>query len=432
MGQVVIENDDFTPIHSGGAIASPLCKKKCDGNDYAYEIVQNKFPNGETYFTAGVTCAYFDETTNTRVPYYQYFSDAVWTTFQNTSNPYEDLEIISFLKSDMGINFSVFNSNGVGINTNQVRGVEKTVESKKGNQLDMKEYQGAITSIFASAQPCNISLSDYNFIFNNYVMNIPSTLNPLECFSNPNNWTWNGTSPVFGGDPTNHGQNGNNYGDGVIFEWVNKFWFKDWENGSHNFLYPGNGGILPVNKMKMALEAATDPNTGTISASEFIFFDIRKVGDPSFSLYLSASELLQSDNSLSLSGYAFSEGLYKMNVYFSNNVLYPVCFESFGSGSVATNSLSNYLITNLFPVPVTGTSFTAKFQGQKSMSFVYELYNSSGDLLDQKNFDIQNGEEIIYNVDADISNIAAGGLLVNKLTFEDGSTNTIQIIKSTY
>ncbi len=434
---IVTDNGPF-PTAPGNTTVVTGCEQKCKGSSFAYGITQNTLiingTEGSSYLDASQAVAWVDKTTGTVTPYYHYIGLTSWNTLNSaSSNPWNipGIKTIRFKKSRIpGLNF-IKTSQGNGIAEDNIIGIEKKMGSIGYSPLNGFEVlSGKKTVMLASKQPCLPQLANFTSIFNLYNELVSPTqtvpfVPTLVCDSDPNNFMMSNDGVIFTTDPTNHDHPGYTH---VLNGWL---WYPDgyWSAES---TCGTNKGVLSFDELnaQLQLKSATTYTNG-VSSSDFIQFEFQKVGDPNSSIVIYPNSIEQVDGSLSFSSLDLPVGLYNMNVIHSDLTLYSVYFESLGAQGNLTNSLSNFLSTNIYQVPVVNNSFNVSLNSTKNMIVRYELFDINGELVNQSEFEILNGEEVIYHVTLPSGRIFPSNILVNKFTcLEDGSSITTQTLKS--
>jgi len=133
------------------------------------------------------------------------------------------------------------------------------------------------------------------------------------------------------------------------------------------------------------------------------------------------------DNFIGDENLNLTPGLYQVQYIYSDLSIGTYYFNT--DKNISSEVFEKDFITyTAYPVPITNNEFRLNFQATKNLSFIYDLKDSQGNLLESKRYEIRKGQSI--NDLIKINPTAPAGLLFNKLTFSDGSEINFQTIKN--
>lgn len=123
---------------------------------------------------------------------------------------------------------------------------------------------------------------------------------------------------------------------------------------------------------------------------------------------------------------SFQRGLYNVGIQFTDNSYSSVFFER---DEIISSNLTqeDFLNVSIFPVPIVDNSFNMNLMATAKLNFTYQLYDSNGNLLFEKDYLIEKDREA--NDEIVVEGGIPNGVLVNKFIFTDGSELNIQTIK---
>lgn len=98
-----------------------------------------------------------------------------------------------------------------------------------------------------------------------------------------------------------------------------------------------------------------------------------------------------------------------------------------GENDVIADLQKDHLTVMASPVPVVEEEFVLDLNSDVSLHFTYKLITSSGDVLFEKVYDMQENEDIKDYIP--ILNFSGPGVLINHFEFEDGSSKSFNISK---
>jgi hypothetical protein len=367
------------------------------------------------------------------------------TQFDNQNTYYEPLYKIVRIKSSNlpsgtiikdRFNNVIANSNS---STTHIVGIEKRSKGTNASNLDFSDYNNSNAGQLLA--PINFDLATYIFSYNTSVnygapawFPVPNkSYPPLECTPDYNQNSINYTNIATGGSGGSGGNGGDGGTNGGPWGHIGPAPYEFIDLLSEHILGPNGQGIPEFGEFKTVFEESSEVNTTNINrlqASDIVQIQITNLSDQSTTL-IYPSEIVNEQGEFSLNAYAFTGNLYRADIMYSNNLsIIPFYFEGDNSNIAENHGLSNFLNVTIYPVPVVNNQFTIQMEATKDLRYTYQMLDLNGDIIIQKEFDIRVGEEIDFFNSFDNNLNFTNNIIVNKFTFEDGSTKVIQSIKS--
>lgn len=428
-GSSIVFTNNPLPVQPG-KINESICLQQCNGNDYAYQIEQRKVTNqngsgAQYYLSFGPTSAWVNDNARIVTPFWRYIESSAYTAWEAQANNHPKYNAAHHVSQGLWyFNSSQFpgkqfkNSTGTVISGGLI-GIPKY-------SGDFYVYDTKITSFLASEQYCSPTLVDYKSLFNLYKLNCndPNINYPvLDCQPDPNNFVFSGWDPIYDDDPTI-----GSTGLAPVIAW----WLCAHDstpeicNPEHDYSIPT---LTDLHELFNVFTLPT--NSNRVDASDIAVLSITNVFEPNTGQYLSQEHFGNEDGSISLPSLNLSAGLYKMYIVHANmDVMYPYYFEVGVNEAIGQTPLSNDFSATVYPVPITENNFSVSMSSNKDLNVRYELLNLNGEILNLKSYQFYDGEEIIARFDMNPNWHLPSNVLVHKFYFDDGSTYTIQTIKS--
>lgn len=369
-----------------------ICEDKCNGIDFAWEIVQYAADTAfsSSYYHVQQAFDYFDNTSQQAIPYYEYMD---YNTFIARCNSGSFSSARANDECDLGVNqfpfitdyldgntHSFYDINGTRI-FGQVIGVEKGLgywDAPYGNGgsifTDVLQDGLSTCSLFYQSQRIDRINAYSNISSNGY--------QDLYCSPSFNSGGTISADPIFGDCLGLYSNSNSNF-------IVN---FTNWISNIDNCLIESGftGPFLDTNSLITIQDISRD-NINPIQAS------IRDVIDGVFE---------------------FEVGLYAVGLVTNNDIYIPIVFEANASTQQNNNNIRSQF-TNIFPNPTNG-QFTIEYSSDKDCSFKSEIINSMGQVLYVENYIIRKGEKIFKSVNLELPT----GVYFNKITYSNNDIET--------
>ena len=88
---------------------------------------------------------------------------------------------------------------------------------------------------------------------------------------------------------------------------------------------------------------------------------------------------------------------------------------------------ADFLVKNIFPVPIVKNEFSISLMASKDLDFIYKLYDLNMNLLYETKVEIKEGESSTISINP--NETIPSGVLFNQFIFEDGSQSSVTTVK---
>lgn len=405
---------DGTIVTSNDIIIGPptetICTWVCNGSHYAYGLEMNDVP-----FSGARIKMTNTPTPNDAPHYYEWIQASNWSTFITNQNP-------SWY--GFGNTWPSLGSNAAGDKIIQINvpygqyKYDRFGTPMNGNLIGIAKGFGPYTG-----QVVNI-------------MSDPLTVMENDC-SQPISWAINLVNQ--GSDHNVNvscdGRFTNThfvFADGIIADVFDPFSGDPCFESAYDYLgwQVGTGlGVYQLIQLPCNM-IVTNPNTGTSGVSwpeNVTQMTIKKQsGASSDDIVLRYDNIFDEEGNFIGENHFIESGFYNVVYQFSDLSIGSYYFEV----TESTNSTildKDYLSYNVFPVPVTGNSFSLDLQSPKRLSFIYELRDFRGNLIFSSNFELDKDFEVTKLIQ--VNQGIPDGMLFNKMKFADGSEINFTTIK---
>ena len=157
-------------------------------------------------------------------------------------------------------------------------------------------------------------------------------------------------------------------------------------------------------------------------------YEVENVSDPTIpKIIIRGDQLFDSNGEFTSPALSIDKGLNIINIILKGGANRRFVFENLNpiSGELA---LSNFLDVTIFPVPIHGNSFTINFNASASLDFTYELFDFAGNRLEGIDYSISKDHNENHVISPSVE--IPSGILLNKFTFEDGSSFSVTVLKN--
>lgn|GEM_PF-2905688 len=413
-----IEVDTPEPV-CNGCNTTILCRKKCNGPTYAYEIRLNEINNNK-YYAITSTYHYLDQNTGVAVPYYRYMTASQYSDWVAATPNYTSYQVVHL---NLPSSSAVVSISGQAISGN-VKGIGKKTEQ-------FTNY--APTPYLQTANPnaCSFGLNYFINTYNAYGDPAGQGLDDLYCVPTA-------TGPGGKFKPGEKGKITKSYStftkcmQWVLLStgqvWANNF-FSGCGDSAPNFTQGGTSGLADV----LTMLASRDPiwNSGVdpediFEVDEYFQFSLARIDDPhSFgtsidpSIVFDASQGTINDPNLNL-----SDGLYKMDIFFKDGGVIPMYFviaQSSGNKRAIADSEQFQQRISIYPNPAKDIVKVVYDSGDEATLGI-RIMNTAGQTMIERNGLQSNMEQTI-----DVQGLSSGLYLIQLTSGTNISTQQLII-----
>jgi len=403
----------------------PSCEWGCEGDDYAFRLVQTDTPGGGYK----IYVAPFYQNTNPVTPFYRYMSETEYQLVQNLpSGPYQHFldyhNIVDLDHQEDGV-IKITNANpgqyedlsGNALPGPVVYGVQKTLGEWAGPTI--------ISGTLAQELNCNQStfLTAINMVNGNYDFSDPNiTFGPLYCA---------GAYLDPGGSSVTEGLPSEAYN--CLHDYV---YIGPSESSTSGETWSGSLTLYGAwdDYVDALMECAESDNPSNNVGSGGYWNDdiseitIVQIDEPGTYVTVTSSTLFDSQGSSTGHTFTTPQGLYEILVHYTDGSLYKTYIEQTSSMQSEWKQ-ANFIDILAAPNPVTGNEFNILMSTEANVDFRFELISlNNGTTIFE--------DDYTYGIQEDISETirpARGfrsGYYVGRFTFSDGSSKTITIEKN--
>ncbi len=392
------------------------CVWTCNGPTYAYDIELYRTAVGSHYFYLNGGAAGFDQTTNTRIPFYQYMPASAYPGW-SSQNP----NFLSYKTIHLNVPASkpVYSPTGTPL-TGAVVGIEKKKAQFSG-------YPQASNTLGALNFSCNNPISWAMSTFDSHSDMSNAVRAPLACVPAPGQLN----PPVTGGTKITKQKIPSDIAVTFTMYYCNGFYFWTPCDGHQVALNPGN--VIEVNNLfDMLVDRDPDFSTGVSSEDEFKVdnykqFSISRIDQSGTDgVTLDPQNIfLTNDFTVAYPNLDLEKGLYMFNIWFDDDGMLPIYF-SYNPDDGQLEEADKTTI-NIYPVPVSGSEFDVDIFSTETLTIGYTVTDLNGTMLYQD--DVLSSENSTTTTSVILSqDPAPNTLLVNQFNFPDGSVQVVTTI----
>jgi len=387
------------------------CSWICNGTNYAWKIQQYKHPDTDiSHFILGQAYDYFDDINQITIPYYYYLPISAISSF-----PYDPTNI------NITSPFNTNTSSGLFCSPNNtplsgvVFGVAKDLGPWKDGYVSTSGGQPLLLGLNAcfDYRISMINLMNSYADFTNSVGNssLPNPLDPLSCH------------PSFCDVDINVGSTGG----------------QDLTDIEHCRLLNLQFDVCNEGEV-----APDDCDGGYIAMMDALFdCDVDLLPTKPGIAHVTITDLngewgINTTGSIRIN---FNEekgeweapnlpkSLYSIGVLFNDGQYLPLVKEfSFTNQKPKERERANFLEAKVIPVPIVDNYFEMRLKAEERLRFHYELFDTYGNKLHERDFVMQKNEEMTTLINPNTT--IPTGLVMHRFIFMDGSFKTVETIKN--
>jgi len=161
--------------------------------------------------------------------------------------------------------------------------------------------------------------------------------------------------------------------------------------------------------------------------SALSFYSVENISDTTIDkTRISYFDIFDENGEYTSPDFTIIKGLNKVNIILKGGQSRSFVFDALETMS-GIIELSSFLEVTIFPVPIRDNTFSINFQATATLDFTYELFDFTGTRLHKMDYSIikDHNEDHVISSNTTIP----AGILLNKLTFIDGSSISITTLK---
>lgn len=415
-GQIIVIGD-VDRLCPGCGDFDLMCKYKCNGTDYAWELnVYEETGSNARYLGLSSTEEYYNANLSVGVPYYRYMDMNEYNAWEQANPDWQNYEIIHISNLVDG---PYLNMQGNVITNLPIKGVGKRLEQYNAAPFTSSTLQ-------QSAYPCNNTRTNTINMFNWYSDNTLNLRPLLDCQPTPGLPTGDGVSHEYDSIPDDldtlyiHV-----LGPSGIFGEDGKLWW----DGSVN---PGSGNSIPLftGFAQDDTEYFDDDNDGVdFPVSKFREFQLYRIDGDMTPITISASDVFLGRGATDEPKLTLEDGLYRLDVIMRDGRRLPIYSELTNMGSNTSQTQADLATVVVYPVPVVGNTYSADITTTVSGQVTYKVEDLNGNQLFATSVPMDKYVTRTVPVTLNLQGPVPYGMLVNKFIMPDGSVKYVSVIQ---